>query len=914
MAEPDDLEALAAQVADGAVIDWERVEATPMDDERRRLVRRLRALADVALQHRIVSARSGELTDPASPLLTSWGPLQVLARVGQGAFSEVFRAWDPQLDREVALKLLRPEASGPGTRAHLDEARLLARVRHPNVVLVLGVGEHDGRQGIWTEFINGRTLAEMVARDGPFETTTAIAIGRTLARALSAVHRADLLHRDVKPSNVMQEDSGRLVLMDLGTGADRSAGYAGQATGTPVAVAPEILEGVRESAQSDVYSLGVVLFHLLTGTYPVTGASVAAVSESHRRGTRRRLSELRPDLPTRLVQIVEHALAEDPTMRLATADAVDAALARVEQSGAEVPGPVVGPRRRWVWLAVPAALLLGVVVGAMWPRGNISETVAGAFVVPAPSGTVLGSVALSPDGRTMAFVARDAAQHDALWVRPIDTLQPKLVAGTAGARLPFWSPDGSAVGFFADGSLKIQRLDGGPARVIAEAPDPRGAAWGHDDAIVFAPRTAGSLRRVSALGGAVSDVSTLEAGEVSHRFPSFLPDGRRLIYLSRSATRADDALFVSEPGKAGRVRLLSARSNGAITPQGRLVLWRGGALVWHAVDLDSLRVSPNAQVIAEDVTYLADHAEALFAVSPAGTLVFRSGQPAHSQLTWFDRTGKGLGILGTPHNYRNIELSPDGSRLAAEWLDPIEGTDDIWIMDWRRDVTARLTFSSANDGDPVWSPDGSRLLFTSNVDGHYRLYEKAASGEAAEMAWPAHPLPVFPEHWSADGRHVVVVAGDEGERDLYMLAPRGQIRRLFSRVFARDEAQFAPDVRSVAYQSSESGRSEVFLVGLDDTRRQVQVSPAGGAQPRWRADGLELFFLALDGSVMSAPVTPSTMQVGTARALFRPSIDTSTSLNQFVVTPDGARFLLAIPQEQPQRQSYALLLNWTARD
>lgn len=308
---------LAEAVADGSSIDWERAEASANDPDDRDIIQQLRKLASVRPVHM-----------PAQ----TWGPFEIRSEIGHGTFGTVYRAWDPRLTRDVALKLLRHDAQAPSPGSTvIKEAQLLARVRHSNIVTVHGAEMLDGCVGIWMEFISGRTLRDIVSEHGPFGAYEAAIVGRDLCRALAVVHREGLLHCDIKAQNVMREAGGRIVLMDFGAGEAELPDALAQhrLRGTPVYLAPELFNGGRPTVLSDIYSLGVLLYHLVSGRFPVIGSSPEEIGELHARGQRTRLRDVRPDLPAAFVRAIDAATSPNPLERPASAGAMEALLEHV---------------------------------------------------------------------------------------------------------------------------------------------------------------------------------------------------------------------------------------------------------------------------------------------------------------------------------------------------------------------------------------------------------------------------------------------------------------------------------------------------------------------------------------------------------------------------------------------------------
>ncbi len=585
----------------------------------------------------------------------------------------------------------------------IDEGRLLARVRHPNVVTVYGADRIDGRVGLWMEFVRGRTLEAVLRDQGPFGADEATLIGLDLCRALSAVHGAGLIHRDVKAQNVMREAGGRIVLMDFGTGREDLSDRPADLAGTPLYVAPEVFGGAPATAQSDIYSVGVLLFHLVTGAYPVKGRTAADLREAH--GQRRRgwLRDARPDLPDAFVHAVECALDVDPAKRYESAGAMGGALARVLASSAS---PAVAQKApvRHLGLAIAAAVALLAVGGAtMWLVLRRSEppTVAKiTFEVETPTSPSPNHFALSPDGtRVAAIVGSDRV----LWLRAMDSLDSTVLIGTEGATAAFWSPDGRSIAFVANGRLKKVDIAGGAPQTIAESGGGRsfGGAWNRDDVIVFG-RATGQLFRVPASGGESIPVTELDPArqEVSHRHPQFLPDGVHFLFLAIAAKAEDSGIYVGSLDSTSRRRLLGASVKAMFASPGHLLFMRDNTLMAQRFDPARLELVGDAFHVADDVGTFPSDGVAGFTVSGNGLLAYRSGSLNDTVLTWFDRSGKAVGTLGEPARHGGVQLSHDGTRAAVPIVDKTRGTHDIWLYDVAHTNRTRFTFDPGDERTP----------------------------------------------------------------------------------------------------------------------------------------------------------------------------------------------------------------------
>jgi Tol biopolymer transport system component len=545
-------------------------------------------------------------------------------------------------------------------------------------------------------------------------------------------------------------------------------------------------------------------------------------------------------------------------------------------------------------------------------------------IVTPPTADAL-SFALSPDGRALAFVA-NGEKGSQLWLRPLDQATAQPLAGTEGASYPFWAPDGRAIGFFADAKLKRLNLGGGAPQVLADAPLGRGGTWNADGVIVFAPFTISPLMRVMATGGTPVPVTRFAVGQGSHRWPQFLPDGQRVIFLMTLGEPQTHGVYMVALDGGEPTRILAGETAAVYAPPGYLLWVSQGVLVAQRFDATRAAVEgepiPVTQALGiDDGTF-----RSAFSVSSMGTLAHRAGTAARRQLVWVDRSGKLLNAVGAPdeNTLANPALSPDGQRVAVSRI--VQGNFDVWLMDVGRGVANRFTFDAALDFVAIWSPDGSRVVFTSGRKGAGDLYEKPADGATDEQPLLVNTQEKWPLDWSRDGRYVLYSAADPKTAfDLWALPLMGE-RKPFPVVqtgFDEIAGQFSPDGRWLAYASNESGRFEIYIRPFPEQGGKLQVSTAGGAQPRWRRDGQELFYVAPDARLMAVTTrlatAARTVEVGAPGALFRTRLASGASIGsidsvysaQYAVATDG-RFLMNVDVEDAVTSPITMVLNWTA--
>jgi len=886
--------ALSEAVSDGKAVDWEAALRGAPDAEGRRLVEELRRVAGLAAAH-------GE------PSSGRWRHLLLFEKIGEGAFGAVYRGWDPQLERDVAVKLLA-RTTGEGATP-IDEARLLARVRHANIVTVYGADRDAGQAGLWMEYLEGQTLDEIVRTTGPMSAREATGVGLDLSHALSALHGAGLLHRDIKATNVMREVGGRIVLMDF-SGAQAAARRldAGRFSGTPLFMAPELFDGGIATPASDVYSLGVLLFYLLTATMPVTGTNIDELKGAHAAGARRRLRDLRPDLPDAIVQVVEQMTAADPARRFQTAGELESAL--VAASGLhERPGAPPAPSS-WRWLPAAAAAVFAILAGGalLVPRAAPEPPAAASFSIGPPylSG---GWPRLSPQG-TIGF-GTIVEGHTKFWVRKLndlDDLNGHALAATTATETPFWSPNGRQLAFYADGKLMKIPIDGGDAQLIAEVPSYHGGDWS-GNWILFA--TDAGIFRIAPDGTQRAQLTAVDAahGERQHAWPQFLPDGNRFLYIVRS--KQPTGLYLGALDGSVHSRIGDAYSRTAFSA-GHILFVRDGTLQAQPFD-------PAKGVVTGQPIALASHVkfhpstDAAFDATPAGVLAY-APDPGLSttRLTLYDRRGRELRVIAPDAvTYRQPRFSPTEDRLVAEKGDPSGTRTDLWVYDLVHGRETRLTDGRDLNVNPAWSPDGTSVGYSTRVDGRFVIVKKLvdSSGPAEQLA--ALDGDTLLEDWSRDNKYLSAAVRRSG---LWIIPLDHQTKPWLVRADSRADifqSEFSPDSRWIAYMTEEQGRPEVYVEPVPaQGLRRWHISTRGGGEPHWSADGKELIYLSADGTLMSLAVNSTKWQDGAQTPLFRIVVGEVGGKLDYTLSPDGQRIAVNVFVADPATPPIQMIVNW----
>jgi Tol biopolymer transport system component len=890
---------------------------------------------------------------------TKLGPYEIQSPLGAGGMGEVYRARDTRLDRTVAIKILPLYLSdNPEAKQRFDrEARAISSLNHPNICTLYDIGHQDGTDFLVMEFLEGETLADRLAK-GPLPPEQVLKYGIEICAGLEKAHRGGVMHRDLKPGNIMLTKAGAK-LMDFGLAkatpagtppssgltmtlpgpsADQPLTARGTLVGTFHYMAPEQVEGKDADVRSDIFALGAVLYEMATGKRAFTGKSQASIVAAVLAVEPPPISTLQPMTPPSLERVVATCLAKDPDERFQTAHDLKLQLKWIAEGGSKagIPAPVAAQRRdreRILWAALALALATCAVLVALLFRQTAPERRLLHAYIPAPEkvefrfvGDRTAPLAISPDGTRLVFGAIDLDGKQMLWVRALDTATSMPLPGTIGATYPFWSPDSHYIGFFAEGKLKKVEATGGPAQVICDAPDGRGGTWNREGIIVFAPDFNRSLSKVSASGGPPVQITELDSAEHenSHRWPQFLPDGRHFLYFARSLAAQISNMWVGSLDAKERKLIVRSSSNVIYSTAGYLLLLRNNALLAQPFDPKNLTVYGDAVPVADGVLENPPYARAIVSASDNGVLAYGSvgSLKEPSRLRWLDRAGKQVETLDEPAIYGSPRLSPDGRKLAVTIGDPAQSTTDIWVYDLASGGKTRLTFDPSLNGQPVWSPDGSQIVFFSTRKKNFpSLYRKASNGAGSDELLLDSNTPDRPDDWSPDGKFIMYEP-NTSVNALWLLPFSGERK---PSVFLSGEsgtypteARFSPDGKWLAYVEYGGGRREVYLTPFPGKTGKWQVSVTDGRYPRWRADGKELFFLAKNDTVLMAAdvdLSGPVPRTSTAKELFAVQLVSSPmspEWGEYDVAADGKRFLVDALDHAPTQEPINLILNWDA--
>ena len=872
---------------------------------------------------------------------THLGPYEILSPLGAGGMGEVYRARDTRLERTVAIKILPANIStDPVAKQRFErEAKTISGLNHPNICVLHDVGSQDGVDYLVMECVEGETLAKRLEK-GPLPLEQTLKYAAQIADALDKAHRSGVAHRDLKPGNIILAPTGAKLLdfglakpaLPMATLATMTAlsprrapvTQEGMIVGTFQYMSPEQIEGKEVDGRSDIFSLGAVLYEMVTGKRAFEGKSQLSVASAILEKEPEPICATKPTAPRALDHAVKKCLAKLPEERWQSASDLASELKWINESAGQAadttfvaaPGKTKG---RAAWL-IAGVLAVAALVGAQrWLGSKPPEQI---MYFAAPFASPARDIAVAPNGHTIAILAElESARKNALWIYELGSPTARSLADTEGATYPFWSADGRSLGFFADGKLKKIEISGGRAQIICDAPSGRGGTWNKDGVIVFTPdaRAGVGLYRVSALGGTPAAISKIDTGrgELSHRWPVFLPDGIHYLYMAGNfaGQKGVDAIFVGSLESSEKRFVVEADANAAYAEPGYLLFYRDKNLLAQPFDQKRFALTGAPTTILTDVQYQPQVKRAIFGASQNGLLAAQSGSGvALSQLVWLDRSGKELGAVGKPGVFGNVSIAPNGKSVAVSMTDIAIQNTDIWIYDLQRDTAKRLTFDPSADSAPIWSPDAARLVFASNRLSFNDLYMKNSDGAQEEKRVLQDEIDKFPDDWSRDGKYILYTR----DTDMWILNLPEQKKSLFLKApSSLRNGQFSPDGNWLAYASNETGKWEIYVTSFPEPHGKWQVSVGGGEQPRWRADGRELFYLSSDSRLMAVPVTTgANFEARTPVALFQASPRQPIPIfDLFVydVTRDGQRFLINTQVKEAETQPMSVVLNWTAK-
>jgi serine/threonine protein kinase len=882
---------------------------------------------------------------------TKLGRYEIRSKLGAGGMGEVYLARDVEIGRDVALKVLPSTFSSDKDRLQRfqQEACAAGALNHPNILSIYDVGKHDGSPYVVSELLQGETLRTRISGT-PLSPRRAIDYALQITHGLAAAHAKGIIHRDLKPDNIFITNDGRVKILDFGlaklTQPDGNQQQTdiptrrvdtdpGVVMGTVGYMSPEQLKGRTVDQRSDIFSFGAILYEMLSGRRAFHGESTAETMSAILREDPPDLSETNQRISPGLERLVHHCLEKNPEERFHSAS--DLAFALEALSGAAVmsdqttvttiPYGASKLRQLLPWIVAGAFGLLSIgllpfAISSLRQTPVRQGLIRSAILAPENATfTPLNQFALSPDGQSLAFVARAAGgDQNILWLRPLNASTAQPLAGSDGASgwsPPFWSPNSRFIGFFAGGKLKKIDITGGPAQTVCEATNGLGGTWNRDDVIIFAPNLSGPLHRVSAAGGTSTPVTKVASTSFSHRWPYFLPDGHHFLYRGTlPAANENNGIYLGSL-ESTEQRLIMRNNASVAFASGQLLFARDTALMAQSFDENNFGLTGDPVPIVQQLQVDPAGGRAVFSVSDNGILAFQSGiMRGNGQLIWFDRNGKQISGIGESGFYGQPRLSNDNQKIAISIFDAQHPSSDIWIYELARNVPTRFTFDPAFDGAPLWSADGKQIVFSSRRKGFEDIYQKASDSSGSEEILFESAENKVPTSLSPDGRFLAFTNTDtkaNTKQDIWILPLFGERKAYAFLQTPFDEfgAQFSPDGRWLAYVSDELGTTQVYIAPFPGPGGKWQVSKSGGTEPCWRADGKELYFVAPDGKLTAVEVTArdATVEIGIAQALFETRMFYSPGTH-YDVTRDGKRFLVDMAGEGSI--PIMLMVNWTA--
>jgi eukaryotic-like serine/threonine-protein kinase len=869
---------------------------------------------------------------------TKLGPYEILAPLGAGGMGEVYRAKDTRLDRTIAIKILPAQLSAdPASKQRFErEAKAISALNHPNICVLYDVGNQDGIEYLVMECLEGETLAKRLER-GALPTEQVLKIGTEIADGLDKAHRSGVVHRDLKPGNIMLTKTGAK-LLDFGlakstvsaasaltmTAAAGSSPVTqeGMIVGTFQYMSPEQVEGKELDGRSDLFSLGAVLYEMLTGNRAFDGKSQLSVASAILEKEPAPISTIKPLTPRNLDHIVRRCLAKDPDDRWQYArdlalelKAVSSLAPSFSQSGVALPVSRRKNAREFAAWSVAALALLATTFLLLRPSSkslSAAESINSSILPPDQLELVPETAAsISPDGRFLVFSAAKSGFAGQLWLRRLDSSVTKPLAGTDEAENPFWSPDSRWIAFTSGGKLEKISVDGGTPLEICYGGSNRGGTWSTDGTILFVPGFASPVYSVSANGGTPQPVTQIDKTrqEITHRWPQFLPDRKHFIFFARGP---ENSIYVGSLGSTERKLILKNSTNAVYSPPGFLLFQRNGNLMAQPFDAQRLELSGAPMSIAEDVATYNVWQRALFSTSNSGHLVFQARINRLLQPVWADRSGKILEPLSEPSAIIGSDISHNGQKIVFVIDDPHDDTTNIWSYDVRSRVRTRLTFERPIAYFPIWSPDDTRIDFASNRLGLTQVFSIPSSGMGQVEHLFSSDEADSPTSWSPNGRYLALnrePGGDQAKQTIWIHENFGE-QKLYPLLATSHPpeygAVFSPDGKWIAYQSNESGRTEIYITPFPGANVKIQVSTGLNFNPKWSRDGKELFYVTEDNTITVASLEQGKAGLHVARTtpLFK------VQPANFEVSPDGQHILIYKSAEKSKPSSITLITNW----
>jgi serine/threonine protein kinase len=882
------------------------------------------------------------------------GHYTIETKLGEGGMGVVYKATDTKLDRAVALKFL-PEHVTPGSadlERFVQEAKAAAALNHPNICTVFGIDEADTKHFIVMEFVDGQMLSEKASS---LSMKQAIDIGIQIGEGLAAAHEKGIVHRDIKPENIMIRKDGIVQIMDFGLAKLRGASRLtkeGSTVGTAGYMSPEQVQGQDTDHRSDIFSLGVLLYEMLSGQPPFKGMHETAIAYEIVNVDSPPMSSLKPEIPAELDAIVLDCLDKDPNERSQSAKQIaidlkrykrDSSKSRVSRmtaarpaistqrvaSDTVTPGSSTSVPKVLPWSVAGVAIVIAIALAMFSFSSEVDPPLTIQAQILAPEGTnyhsygvFAGPAVISPDGNMLAFGAMSENGTISIYLRAMDEAQARPIAGTEGGSYPFWSHDSRSIAFIStDGRLKRVDVVGNPPTTIAAAANGLRGAWSKDDVILFSTPK-GPLMKVSALGGTSENVTEIDttANEGSHRWPSFLPDGKHFIYFSRKISYTSDAegdaiMLGSLDGDPPK--LIMQSSSDAVFASGHILFMRGSTLLAQRFDENSLSLAGDPTPIAEGIINDPGFSLGVFSASQNGILTYQTGTGSSgARMVIVDRAGVVQQYVGEVNEHYTPSISPDGKKIVVDIFEPRSRTQNLWMYDMARRQSTRFTSGNSIDLNPVWSPDGDRIAYMAITRQGYSIRIKPLASREPEETIHQSSSFTYPTDWSPDGSVLLITQiGGNANNDILQadMDGGGTVSELLNSKFNEGNGMFSPDGRWIAYESNETGKSEIYVRPYPGPGSAVKVSESEGYLPHWNSNGRELFYVDFENKnrTMSAEIrtTRTSIDIGTVKTLFA----RTKVMFEYDVFPGSNRFLVNRNIEPAETDPLTIVVNWTEK-
>ncbi len=870
------------------------------------------------------------------------GPYEIISAIGAGGMGEVYRARDKRLERTIAIKVLAPNLSAnPEYRQRFErEARTVAALSHPHICPVYDIGAHEGVDYLVMEYLDGENLASRIAK-GPLPIEDALRYAIQIADALDQAHRHGVVHRDLKPGNIMLTKSGAK-LLDFGLAKafePRGGSPSSTLTSLPTAttpltgqglivgtlqyLSPEQLEGGDADPRTDLFAFGLILYEMITGKRVFEARSQAAVISSIMASSVPPISSINSAVPPALDHLVTACIAKDPDARWQNASDVLLQLKWIAQGGSQagMPAPVVAPakqRNLLLWSALAASVAAAMLLAWLhFTEPPAPPRPAVKFAIHAPMEAVFFPAAdtpvLSPDGMQLIFIASLRSGAGVLWRQPLDSLEAKPIPGTEGAVLPFRSPDSRSVAYYSQADQKLKKVDlsGGPAVTLCSFKNGTGSgAWLANGSLIFYDDN--KLMRVPATGGEPKPLlgPDVPAPKMAQLWPRALPDGKHILFLAVGPP--DKEGIYAADLESGQTRMvIPVRSLFEYSPDGYILYSRQQAIIAQRFDARKLAIQGDPIPVVERAGAFSSRWGPVASASGNGTLVYSRPVNRAAQLHWYGRDGKKLSSIEGARNYSQLLLSPDGRRVAVE-LDGTEKTSNrsLWVLELSTGIASLFTPNmEARYSDAIWSSDSRDIIYTRFQGFKPSILRKPAGG-GAEQVVISQETALYPEESLPDGS--ILALSQNGKDIVRIPSSGGKPESIFHTDFESDEPHVSHDGRWITYTSNESGQWEVYVAAFPSFGSRRQVSNAGGMGPVWRADGRELFYLSPVGKLISVAFKGGAQpETSVPVELFQTRLRADSRYNQYTVTGDGQRFLVYDPVEEND-QPYHVVMNWTS--